>query len=78
MGCFVPFVYFYGKASILKKNLNEPVCCTPNRNCRLMLAPAASGVPRFIVKLLLSPPPSACAGGVSNVVPETVMVHGVD
>ena len=39
----------YGSASILKKNLNEPVCCTPSRNCRLMLAPGAKGVASVIV-----------------------------
>ena len=39
-----PAFFLYGSASILKKNLNEPVCCTPNRNCRLMLAPGANGV----------------------------------
>src|SRR6185295_12104517 len=26
-------------ASMLIMNLNEPGCCTPSRNCRLMLAP---------------------------------------
>jgi hypothetical protein len=39
----------FGSASRLMKNLNEPVCCTPRRNWRLILAPGASGVPNVIV-----------------------------
>src|SRR5262249_19393077 len=64
---------------MLKKNLNEPVCCTPSRNCRLILCPGGSGVGSVIVpafKLLLSPPPNDCVGGCSSVVPNTVTVQG--
>src|SRR5688572_16362175 len=64
---------------MLKKNLNAPVCCTPSRNCRLMLCPGASGVGIVIVpalKLLLSAPPRDCAGGCSSVVPNTVTEQG--
>ena len=64
---------------MLKKNLNEPADCTPRRTCRLTLAPGANGVPSVIVPvvtLLLNPPPLVWAGGVSNVVPKTVMVQG--
>ena len=67
-------------ASMLTKNLNAPVCCTPSRNCRLMLPPAASGVTNVIVPaniVLCRPPPNAWAGGVSTVVPSTVIVQGV-
>ncbi len=39
----------YGSASTLMKNLNEPVCWTPNRNCKLMLCPGARGVGSVIV-----------------------------
>ena len=59
-------------ASMLIKNLNEPGCCTPNRNCRSILAPGASGVASVIVPAdieLFRPPPSGWAGGVSTVVP---------
>src|SRR5882724_7449510 len=52
----------------------------PSRNCRLMLAPFASGVPRVIVpalRLLLKPPPFTCEGGCSSVVPCTISVQGV-
>src|SRR5689334_22323282 len=65
---------------MLKKNLNEPLCCTPRRNCRLMLAPGASGVPRVMVPALielLRPPPILCVGGCSSVVPSTVTEQGV-
>src|SRR5262245_31958358 len=70
----------YGSASTLKKNLNEPADCTPSRNCKLTLAPGASGEPSVIVAvvtLLLKPPPKGCAGGVSRVVPRTVTLQGV-
>ena len=70
----------YGSASTLKKNLKPPVVWTPKRNCRLTLAPGANGVPSVIVlvvALLLNPPPKGCAGGVSSVVPTTVMLQGV-
>jgi hypothetical protein len=66
---------------MLKKNLNEPVDCTPSTNCRLMLAPGVSGEPRFItpvVMLLLFPPPRGWAGGVSSVVPFTTTLQGDD
>src|SRR5687767_10467425 len=69
----------YGKASMFMKNLNAPVCCTPRRNCKLIEAPGASGVPVVIVpadKVEFQPPPLGCAGGVSNVVPRIVTVHG--
>ena len=71
----------YGNASTLKKNLKFPVCCTPSRNCRLMLAPGGKGVPSVMVPALselFHPPPRACAGGCSNVVPSTVTVQGGD
>ena len=59
--------------------MNEPVDCTPNRNCRLMLFPGANGVPKVItpvVMLALFPPPKGWLGGVSSVVPRTVTVQG--
>src|SRR5882724_3156103 len=51
----------------------------PSRNCRLTLAPLASGVPTVTVpalKLLLKPPPFGWEGGCSRVVPCTVTVQG--
>ena len=65
-----------GKASTLMKNLNEPVCCTPSRNCKLILAPTGRGIPRLTVIVPLCAPPIACVGGCSNVVPKTVTWHG--
>src|SRR5262245_25283507 len=50
----------YGNASTLKKNLNDPVACTPSTSCRLTLAPGANGDPTVIVPvvtLLFIPPP---------------------
>src|SRR5882672_2347623 len=57
-----------------------PVCWMPSRNCRLMLAPFANGVPRVTVpalQLLLNAPPFGCEGGASTVVPSTVTEQGV-
>src|SRR6185369_17739678 len=66
---------------MFKKNLNEPLVCTPSRICRLTLAPGASGEPKVtvvVVALLLKPPPKGWAGGVSSCVPKMVIVHGDD
>src|SRR5262245_25694534 len=51
----------------------------PSRNCRLILPPLPSGVPRVTVpalRLPLKPLPFGCDGGCSSVVPWTVAVHG--
>src|SRR4029079_3520069 len=77
----LPASQVYGRASTLKKNLNEPVVCTPSTSCRLMLAPGANGVTNVmtpVVALLLKPPPKGWAGGVSSVVPRMVTVQGDD
>src|SRR6266545_1770438 len=69
----------YGRASIFTYILKLPVCWIPTRNCTLMLAPLASGVPSVTVpalRVLLKPPPLGCDGGCSSVVPCTVAVQG--
>ena len=51
----------------------------PTRNCRLMLAPLASGVPSVTVPAPRLPPkavPFGDAGGCSRVVPWTLTVQG--
>src|SRR5215210_5300256 len=57
------------------KKRKVPPCCTPRRNCKLMLWPGASGcdsVMSFALMLLLKPPPFGWSGGVSTDVPQTV------
>src|SRR5688500_12129084 len=56
-------------------NLKLPVFSMPSRKRRSSEAPLASGVASVTVpalKVLSQPPPSACVGGCSNVVPCTV------
>src|ERR1043165_661012 len=60
-----------------RQKLYWPPVCTPTVNCRLIEAPAVSGVARPMagtLKVELKPPPAACAGGVSTVVPEMFAV----
>src|ERR1041384_7859069 len=74
---WMDFAACYGRASTLKKNLNEPVCFTPSTKFRLTLAPGATGFGSVIVPMLvLSAPPKACVGGCSTFVPNTVTAQG--
>src|SRR4029079_17179392 len=60
-----------------RQKLYWPPVCTPTVNCRLIEEPAVSGVARPMAGTLnveLKPPPAACVGGVSTVVPEMFAV----
>ena len=65
----------YGNASMLTIALKYPVCCMPSKSRRSSEAPLANGVARVTVPAPieeLKPPPFACVGGCSSVVPCTV------
>lgn len=67
-----------GKVSITAQKLYLPSCCTPKRKRKLMLAPlfkGAANVTALDDMLLLNPPPFACVGGCSSVVPRTVTLQ---